>query len=160
MLIINIMLVCKSCNNQKEDSEFVKIRNKIYNECKKCRNIYINTYKRDIHSGKRQKLDNNIKNGMKKCLTCENNKEISEFPKRNDTEQGYRNECKNCKKNKMNNYYQNTYNEVRRKRKKTDPKFKLIANHRLYLYKCVKKNKLIKKNKSIEYLGCDINFLF
>jgi len=139
------MLVCKSCNNQKEDSEFVKIRNKIYNECKKCRNIYINTYKRDIHSGKRQKLDNNIKNGMKKCLTCENNKEISEFPKRNDTEQGYRNECKNCKKNKMNNYYQNTYNEVTRKRKKTDPKFKLIANHRLYLYKCVKKNKLIKK---------------
>jgi hypothetical protein len=87
------------------------------------------------------------------------NKSISNFKKRSDTKQGYRNECKVCSKEKTNNYYRDTYNEVRRNRKKTDPKYRLISNHRNYIHKCVRRNKLIKKNKSLEYLGCDVEFL-
>ncbi len=153
------MLICKTCNNNKEDSEFVKIRNKLYNECKRCRYDYINKYRRDITSGTRKKLNNNIVNGCKMCVTCKTSKNISNFKKRKDTKQGYRNDCNDCQNKKTNLYYKNTYNEVRRNRKKTDPKYKLISNHRTYVYKCVKKNKLIKENKSFEYLGCSIEFL-
>lgn len=153
------MLTCKNCGDDKDEKDFVKIKGKVYHECKDCRNKYINQYRRDIRSGKREKLNNEIVNGKKTCRICKKPKKISLFKKRNDTEQGYRNECKSCVIKKMNEYYQKTYNEVRRNRKKTDPTYKLIANHRLYLYKCVKKNKLIKSNKSIDYLGCDILFL-
>ena len=153
------MLTCKTCNINKENSEFIKIKNKLYNECKRCRYDYINKYRRDINSKTRIKLNNNIIDGKKICTTCKSSKEISNFKKRNDTKQGYRNECNICLNKKMNVYYKNTYNEVRKNRKKTDPKYKLISNHRNYINKCVRKNKLIKKNKSIEYLGCDIQFL-
>lgn len=153
------MLTCTKCGDIKNENEFVKIKNKPYHHCKVCRNKYINKYKKDIRNGLRNKKEDKIINGTKVCVNCKNPKSLSKFPKRKDTKTGYRNTCKECKKEQMNTYYQNTYNEVRRNKKKNDPTYKLIANHRLYLYKCVKKNKLVKSNKSVEYLGCEIPFL-
>jgi hypothetical protein len=152
-------LTCKICNNEKSITEFIKIKGKPYHNCIKCKSEYVKKYKKEIQSGEREKLQNAIINNTKTCIKCEQTKNVSEFPIRTDTKQGYKNTCKVCIQINMNEYYQIKYNEVRRERKKTDPKYKLISNHRTYLYKCVRKNKLIKKNKSIEYLGCTIEFL-
>lgn len=35
---------------------------------------------------------------MKKCITCNKEKPLNEFPKRKDSKDGYRNECKECVK--------------------------------------------------------------
>jgi len=75
------MLICKTCNVNKEDSEFVTIKNKLYNECKRCRYDYINKYRRDRTSGARTKLNNNIVGGKKICVTCKSNKELLNFKK-------------------------------------------------------------------------------
>ena len=53
----------------------------------------------------------------------------------------------------MNKYYKDVYNEVRRNKKKTDIQYRLLSNHRLFIYKCVTKYKMDKTKKSIEYLG-------
>ena len=156
---MNTKITCIKCNNDKLPNEFVKVKSKIYHQCIKCKNEYTKKYKEDIKLEKRHKLNNTIVNNTKKCNKCNETKNILEFKKRNDTEQGYRNECKNCSQIKMSEYYHDKYNEVRRNKKKTDLNIRLIANHRNYLYKCVKKNKMIKENKSIEYLGCSIEFL-
>jgi hypothetical protein len=149
---------CTKCNFEGDENHFVKVKGKSYHHCKKCRQEYINLYRRQRTSGEREKITPVVKDGKKKCKTCSETKLLDEFPKRN-TSHGYRNECKKCKQEKLNDYYQRVYNEKRRERKKNDPLYKLKANHRLYLHKCVHQFKMVKTGKSIEYLGCSIFLL-
>ena len=45
---------------------------------------------------------------MKKCLVCEQDKPLSEFYKRTDSLDGYRNDCKECRKRtSLRNFYTN-----------------------------------------------------
>jgi hypothetical protein len=45
---------------------------------------------------------------MKKCLTCNQEKPLNEFYKRSDSLDGYRNDCKNCRKQvSLKNFYAN-----------------------------------------------------
>jgi len=43
---------------------------------------------------------------MKTCVTCQNTKSLSEFYKRKDSPDGYRNDCKDCRKARsLKNFY-------------------------------------------------------
>ncbi len=43
---------------------------------------------------------------MKTCVTCQNTKTLSEFYKRKDSPDGYRNDCKDCRKARsLKNFY-------------------------------------------------------
>lgn len=44
---------------------------------------------------------------MKECRTCELVKTLDDFPKRSDSADGHRNECKNCRAIYQRNYYKN-----------------------------------------------------
>jgi hypothetical protein len=45
---------------------------------------------------------------MKKCLVCDQGKPLNEFYKRSDSLDGYRNDCKNCRKQaSLKNFYGN-----------------------------------------------------
>lgn len=145
---------CISCKENKS-IEFYEVRKdtgKIRNTCKQCKSKYIKQYKSDIKNNERQKNVIEVENNKKKCKICGIKKELSHFPLRN-TKHGYRHECKTCKNNNLHQYYSETYNEVRRNKKKTDIQYKILCNHRNFIHKCVAKYKMNKSKKSVEYLG-------
>ena len=105
---------------------------------------------------------------MKRCSKCKNEKELSEFNVRTDTEK-YRKQCRGCiklikKEYRTNNkdkislynkdYFQNNKNKIyesRKNRRKTDVNFRLICNTRHIIH-----HALNGKSKSIstkEILG-------
>ncbi len=148
--------VCIKCNQEKNINAFEKRSDtgKFRNECKECRNTYVKNYKNEIKTGQRSKNIINLINNQKQCTICKQFKDLEFYPKRNDTKHGYRHECLDCKKNIMSDYYINIYNEARRLRKKTDIEYRLICNHRNYIYKCI--TKFNKQDKSLKYLGCTL----
>ena len=108
---------------------------------------------------------------MKRCSKCKNEKELSEFNVRTDT-QKYRKQCRGCiklikKEYQTNNkdkislynkdYFQHNKNKIyesRKNRRKTDVNFRLICNTRRRIH-----HALNGKSKSIstkEILGIDI----
>ena len=108
---------------------------------------------------------------LKMCSKCKNEKELSEFNIRTDT-QKYRNQCRDCikltnkeyqtiNKDEINlykkNYFQHSKNKIYEypeNRRKTDVNFRLICNTRRRIH-----HALIGKSKSIstkEILGIDI----
>jgi hypothetical protein len=49
---------------------------------------------------------------MKKCLVCDQEKPLNEFYKRTDSPDGYRNDCKECRKrSSLKNFYANSENK-------------------------------------------------
>lgn len=147
---------CISCELDKSIDEFEKRADtgKYRSQCKVCRNNYVKSYKSKISSGELQKKQILIVDNKKICSICDESKDLSEFPTRS-TENGYRHECKDCKKEIMSKYYVEIYNEVRRDRKKNDPEYKLLCNHRNYVYKCLTKFGN-KNDRSLKYLGCSL----
>ena len=108
---------------------------------------------------------------LKRCSKCKNEKELSEFNVRTDT-QKYRKQCRGCiklikKEYQTNNkdkislynkdYFQHNKNKIyesRKNRRKTDVNFRLICNTRRRIH-----HALNGKSKSIsteEILGIDI----
>lgn len=151
---------CKSCDQVKALDKFEQRSDtkKYRNQCKDCRNAYVNTYKKDIVSGRRQAKKIEVTTDNKKqCIKCKTYKDIKDFPKR-DTQHGYRHECKSCKQEASNAYYQTTYNAVRRKRFKEDINLRLKRAQRNYIYKCLTVFKH-KKQGSLQYLHCSLDHL-
>jgi len=55
---------------------------------------------------------------MKSCTNCNQEKELSEFNKRSDSKDGYRNKCKLCLKNNRKVYYKLNKNKIQKTLKK------------------------------------------
>lgn len=45
---------------------------------------------------------------IKICKICDEEKDVCEFHKRKDTADGYRNDCKTCRKNKVRKNYKSS----------------------------------------------------
>lgn len=150
------MKTCITCGVNKSTEDFEKRAdtNKMRNQCKECRNIYVKQYKQGRTSGTIKPRDQ-ITSDVKTCTICKVDKPLEEFPKR-DTRHGYRHECKHCKKLSLREYYQNTYNKVRRDRKTVDMNYKLMCIHRNHIHKYISNIKTSKQS-SITYLGCSID---
>lgn len=145
---------CVTCEVLKDINCFVHRDGKALGQCKECRNKYVKQYKLDRASGKRDKIEVQIVNNGKVCTKCNTWKPLIEYPTRSSAH-GYRHECKVCKQVHLNEYYQTTYNEVRRERKKTDIQYRLLCNHRHYIFKCLTRYSL-KTKSSVEYIGCSV----
>lgn len=148
---------CVTCSENKPINAFVHRDGKCLGQCKVCRNLYVRRYKQERADGIRSKQETVVTNNGKVCRICNEWKTLSEFPRRN-TEHGYRHECKVCKQESLDAYYQTTYNKVRRDRKQTDIQYRLLSNHRLYVYKCLTKFSL-KNQSSVKYIGCSVEVL-
>jgi len=146
------MKQCNTCNVYKTPEEFVREKN----QCKPCRNAYVRQYKADRQSGVREKITVNVIDGKKYCVCCNILKPLTDYCARK-TKHGYRHDCKDCRRLYLQDYYTNTYNEVRRDRKKNDIAYRLICNQRLYIYKCVQKFHLPKDRSSLKYLECSLS---
>lgn len=67
---------------------------------------------------------------------------------------------KNSRKEKrQTDEYKKNYNEYTKKRRKTDPVFKLGQNARIAILKFLKIKNLSKNNKTFDYIGCTPEFL-
>lgn len=156
-----MLKVCIACNLKKTIAEF-EVRSdtsKVRNQCKECRNAYVNQYKSDIHNKLRNKKQNVLtSDGCKSCIKCDKLLPLDAFPKRN-TQHGFRHECKQCKTKDLRKYYEDVYNEVRRTRKQNDSSYKLMCNHRLCIYKHLTKKQITKTKKSIKYTNCSLTIL-
>lgn len=150
---------CITCTTTKPLTAFEKRSDtgKYRNQCKDCRNTYVKQYKSDISSRTRQKNEVVVVNDMKICIVCKELKALDKFTKRN-TEHGYRHDCKACRKESLSEYYEKVYNEVRRNRKQSDIEYRLMCNHRNYVYKCLTKYGN-KKKSSLKYVGCTLSTL-
>ena len=109
---------------------------------------------------------------MKRCSKCENEKELSEFNVRTDT-QKYRKQCRGCiklikkeyqtnNKDKINlynkNYFQHNKKKIyesRKNRRKTDVNFRLICNTRRRIHHAL--NGKSKSSPTKDILGIDID---
>lgn len=145
---------CVTCNVVKIENEFIRRDGKVLGQCKECRNRYISRYRKERADGIRQKREIIVTNNGKTCISCEQWKLLDEYPRR-DTQHGYRNECKDCKRSQLHEYYVSTYNAVRRDKKKNDMEYRILCNHRNYVYKCLTKFSL-KHKASMEYIGCTV----
>ena len=108
----------------------------------------------------------------KRCSKCKNERELSEFNVRTDT-QKYRKQCRGCiklikkeyqtnNKDKINlynkNYFQHNKNNIyesRKNRRKTDVNFRLICNTRRRIHHAL--NGKSKSSPTKDILGIDID---
>lgn len=98
---------------------------------------------------------------MKKCNKCKEEKELTEYYKREQSKDGLRGSCKDCfkeynKKYRENNIENNKeyYKEYQKQRKKNDQIFRLTCNIRSRINISLKKNGYKKNTKTHKILGC------
>jgi len=95
----------------------------------------------------------------KVCIKCNEVKDLSEYLFRNDTKK-YRNECKKCCQNRINNYrktneqYKQRYNEYRKKKREDNIQYCLIDRLRARIRKMLNSHNGEKYFKTHELLGC------
>lgn len=155
--------ICASCDNKFELDKFhfLNHANCFSRVCKEC--LYFKVKRKP--KKKQYEIDN--ENGFKICPTCNNKKNLNQFCLTKD--KGYFRECKICKntsskiqwKNKSQKEKQKVYKSNSRskeKRKKTDLNYKLLISLRKTLHKKLRKDSSIKYNKTIDLLGCDMDF--
>lgn len=99
----------------------------------------------------------------KTCITCSKTTEIENFQFRANTGK-YRNQCKRCRQDKVNLYrrtneaYKERYNDYRKDRRDTDPNYLMKDRLRARLRKVLKAKNTTKYFKTMELLGCNIEF--
>jgi len=86
---------------------------------------------------------------MKVCIKCEIEKELSEFGKRPDSKDGYRNDCKKCRKEFMKLYKELNSESLSIKKKEYNIKNKEVISLKNKEYNI--KNKETIKEKKKEY---------
>lgn len=97
----------------------------------------------------------------KTCIKCEIEKDITDFQFRTDTKK-YRNQCKRCRQNKVNEYrrtneeYKKRYNKYRKERRQTDEHYLIMERFRARIKKALKSKNADKCLKSQELLGCSV----
>ena len=98
----------------------------------------------------------------KKCCTCKEWRELTEFNKSSSHWDKLRNECKDClvnwrKDNRKKIQAGNTKYE--KNRKLTDPEFKLLLTLRSRLKSALKRKNVKKGSSTLELTGCELPFL-
>lgn len=99
---------------------------------------------------------------MKICIECNLKKSLTEYQFRSDTKK-YRNQCKRCRQNKINEYrrnnfeYKKRYNKYRKIRRDTDTSYCMQERLRARLRKIYKLQNVDKCDKTLDMLGCSIN---
>jgi hypothetical protein len=121
------------------------------------------------------------KDGLKICSDCKNHKHISLYPSNKSTYDKISNICKECTNKRGKDYYLRNKDkerirrherylknrdreikydiEYKKKRRESDPKFKLLRNTRDRQNKAVRDAGFNKKVKSTLLLGCDAEYL-
>jgi DNA-directed RNA polymerase subunit RPC12/RpoP len=128
-----MLKTCSKCNEEKEISEFYKRKDGyVLPNCKKCSYEMSKSWRKKTQRGKIKLRDVDY-SGItdQKCITCEETKELSHFPKDKRLPIGYRHECKECFNKRNRESYHNP-NGTRRKY--------LVENRedRLRMYKDIK----------------------
>jgi hypothetical protein len=167
------MKKCVKCGVEKPFEDFNKRKGSkdgYRNDCKKCKNgekskenckkYYRNNrdvllmkskerkFKKRNLNGPRIKLaeiSEKIELNKKVCTKCLSIKDKSEFREDNSKKDKISSHCNDCK----NRYYRN--------RKLNDILYKLICNLRSSLSQSIKRNKLSKKHKTLDILGCSLD---
>jgi len=102
---------------------------------------------------------------MKKCIKCNEEKELTEFRIYKKCKDGHRTDCKICEINRQKQYalnnkekikeYDKEYQKKYRKQKKIrDPLFKLRCNIGSNIQIAIKKQGYSKKTNTYKILGC------
>lgn len=84
---------------------------------------------------------------IKKCIVCEELKNISEFPTRKDSKDGYRNNCKSCEKSKKRKYYKENIEHIKINKKEYSEKNKEKTREYRVNYEKNNKEKIKSRNK-------------
>lgn len=131
--------ICNKCKENKKVCEFYRngdSHDGLRSNCKKCQN---------------KNSENWRKNNQEKY------KEIQKkfFKENPGISYEYNKKWRDKNKDKVRNYQ----SKKNRERYNKDILFKLITNYRNRLKDIFRDNNLIKKNRSIDYLGCDTTFL-
>jgi len=169
--------ICKNCNSEKNIKEFYKRKDSkdgYRNECKSCKNIQNDLYKKN-NSDKISKYKKiyDIKNKCKlkeyrKTYRIENidklkeygkiyygknkNTKIFEYKKKNKSKiKIYRNKYRINNKDKINEYLKIKRHE--------DCLFKYKNNIRSLVYNSFKRNGFKKQSKTFDIIGCSYEFL-
>lgn len=99
---------------------------------------------------------------MKKtCNRCNNQKELADFGNLRRSKDGLNYWCKSCMRDDRIKYLKNNkekYNEYYRKRRASDPIFKLSQNLRNLTYQAFIKNGWSKNTKTANILGAEYKF--
>jgi hypothetical protein len=98
----------------------------------------------------------------KKCCRCKLWKPLTDYNELKSHWDKLRNDCKTCltvyrKENRRK--IQDNMNKYEKKRKLTDPEFKLVKTLRSRLGSALKAKRACKNNNTMELTGCDIKFL-
>ena len=132
-------LVQCECGNKKivQKSSIIQNRSKCCRNCARSNNV--NALKNKVQK----------KNGLIFCQGCKNYLSPTNFY--NNTKNKYRDglerSCKKCQREKQKRYT--------KKRRDTDPAFKLLTNLRNRMYEVIRGG--YKKTKTVELLGCSPN---
>ena len=131
--------VCNTCKEEKNVCEFYKngdSRDGLRSNCKKCQNKNSENWRKN----NKEKSDE-----IQKRFLNKNPGILYKYSKKWKDKNIDRVRIQHSKRNKER------YNQ--------DILFKLITNYRNRLKDVFRDNKIIKKNRSIDYLGCDTTFL-
>lgn len=209
---LNNSKICKKCNIEKPFSEFYKrkgLKDGLNLYCKEChKNHYkdakekdpeefekhVRTYYKEnktrrkiVWENKTDEIEFNKQNIINKtCIRCEQEKPISEFGIKTESNDGFNHTCKTCnnivtqlyrennpeshKKSSRLHYKNNKekfkakqhirdktkHNEHNMKRYYSEPEFRIKKSVGSRIYQLLRKNKSTKFNKSVKYLGCPI----
>ena len=140
------MKICKMCNTSKKETEFYKGNAK----CKSCKIEYQKKYS--------QENSERIKK-YKKNYRTENSEEIKKV-----LSDYYKDNSERIKKNSRNNYSSNREKKIeyqtnyQRNRRINDPLFKLKHSVSRMIRNSIKCKNWKKKSRSIDILGCSIEY--
>jgi hypothetical protein len=102
----------------------------------------------------------------KTCIKCNISKNISNFSKNKNQKDGYYYYCKSCNKNMIQekDWYKNQYQNNKEYRRnwernyyKNNINYKLASNLRCRINSILTKTRTYKNNKTLNYLGCNLN---
>jgi hypothetical protein len=149
---------CPTCKQTKELTEFNKNKSCKDGYQRECRECCHNHHNRHYHTKKSPRLKENLKEGYKICSNCKQELLLSEFKPSKNGRFGVGSQCKSCFNIKWNEYQSKTKQQVKyfKKRKQTDPLFKLKYCIRLRVNEILKKNNITKNHSGLKYLGCDV----
>lgn len=174
------MRICSKCKKEKDlNCFYIKHKNnKPRSQCKECEKYHHNNKPERLKKLEEKKIKEEVfKNKIKKiCISCNLEKDFNSFHKRKDSIDGFRNDCKDCTKEKQKAYaiknseivkkrkrtYYNknkkTLNKTATEKRKNDPI--LYLKHRIScsIRRSIKRKKFNKTSKSSEVLGCSIPF--
>lgn len=161
---------CTRCSKDKKYSEY-PIRSDNCNRRSYCKECMYKPYKEARwkeaveKKSKWYKRVTYLKTGIKKCDTCGEEKPLSEFNKRADTENSYRDDCYICMvKHNRENYrnnpsYRKRTQERWRERIKEDPRFAMrlrLLRSFNRVFKSIGEKTYSASQKSLECLGCSL----